>query len=188
MTLSSSYLSEKDKVGNKPNTLIKFYEDETTVHKFIDALEDHTINGELYKSMGFAVSDVTTTKEGGTQQITITIPNVTKFGIQLFAAGALLGKTVEVYKVFRDLTTITPPLWFKGTVTQSPMTEMTITLTVEGKGKILKKPFRMPSHGETCWHDFKDDICRYAGPETSCDRQKATCKSYGNFDNFGGMP
>ena len=170
--------------ANQPLDLYELALDSGTLYW---STEDISWGGNAYTAMAVGRSPCVQNMTGDFNTVSVRVANVSTA-----AAQALLGETIEgrrltIRKIDRTVAGDSVVL-FSGVLQRisSIDDEEAVIEAIELLGSIDDQ-FGRPFQAACSIREFKGSICRYAGPETDCDRSWAQCSGYSNTESFFGM-
>ena len=196
LSISSAAIAEKNKLASDEPWLLLLkitYPTETPI-RLVWNTENVTWDGETWTAAPFTLGDMQESSDGSIPNVTLTIWDIGRTITQyLDDYDGGVGATAIVYILHSSTLTDSPA------IAELELNFSIISATIDSFNRISfslggENPtrYRCPPErylkGHCRYKEFKGDLCRYAGGESSCNRTFTQCKSYGNEANFGGFP
>ena len=196
-TIDATTLAQFDSTNPRPFRLFEFYLDSGT--QYLTDLDRKVYwNGQMYLPFPIEFGDVKYSLSGIIDRISLGVSNVSRAFSALVMTESFRGRRLIIRRAVLDANgyDILPPVEvFSGLMDEIGgnigKRNSTIQVTATTDLAYWQTPLPKRQYQGACeWAikgRFKGTECGYAGAETSCDGQWATCKSYGNQNYFGGF-
>lgn len=168
-TLSADVIAEKGKEYNRPVELYRIYLNEMTLYLAMYPIDidffDENGSSKIYQASAIDRSEIETNIEMKVPQFQITIDNVVRDWSAYAASTDLIGRKIEILKVFLDANGIegaglTNPeneiLLFSGTIDAPVISEQQISITVTSKLDLLNRKLPARTFSPNCPWIFGD--------------------------------
>jgi len=192
-TLTAAYISEKNKLTNRPIRLYIVQDGPllTEILRYAEYGENVTFGGQTYYAAPIKYESVSENMAAEVDQVNISFGNVDQsFVHYLEQHDGLRTCKVTIRTVYADLladsTAFTDDIFY---ISSAVMSQTSAIFVLKSKMDLLsiELPLRR-FYREVCQWKFKSTECGYAGAETDCNHTSTRCKALSNLARFGGFP